>query len=273
MEDHIEQIIYDILEQDIPVLHDVTDIILGDTSSEIVLVAGKQGVVAGTDILKRMYEIIDDSVVVKVINGNGSKVDEDTIIAIISGKSVSIEKGLPTAITLLQHLCGVATYIQTCKSQLINSNITLYGPTKLTPLFQPMEELAIEYAGGRIYAKDFLGRVTISSIHINKCGGVTPALKILENVVDHNVKVTIEVSTFSEFIEAIQSDCDMIIISHHHLEETLRCLRQTRYDTMILVRGYVSMEDIQQLSGFPIDGIQPIPVQIPLMDVTYKRTS
>lgn len=106
----IDKIILAGLKEDMPFGDITTDNLIDEASqSEAVLIAKDTGVIAGIDIAKRVFEILDKNVVFEKKIVDGERVKSGDIIAEIKGNTRALLKGERTALNLLQHLSGIAT--------------------------------------------------------------------------------------------------------------------------------------------------------------------
>ena len=65
--------------------------------------------VAGLDVVKTVFEMVDNQLDVKLFSQNGSDASEDEILIEVNGSASSILKAERTALNFAQRLCGIAT--------------------------------------------------------------------------------------------------------------------------------------------------------------------
>ena len=87
MNEQIDHIINEALKEDIPTIDVTTDNLFTDQVSEGAFIAKEDGVLSGVSVMKRVFEIIDDSIYIKIINTDGTFVEKGDVIDKISGKS------------------------------------------------------------------------------------------------------------------------------------------------------------------------------------------
>ena len=104
----MDKIIMNALKEDIPSGDITTDNIIDEKSeSEAVLIAKAEGVIAGLDVAKRVFMLLDDRIVFEKKVEEGQRVKYGDTIAIIRGNTRVILKAERTALNLLQRLSGM----------------------------------------------------------------------------------------------------------------------------------------------------------------------
>ncbi|MBU1019981.1 MAG: carboxylating nicotinate-nucleotide diphosphorylase, partial [Firmicutes bacterium] len=210
----IDEIIMNALQEDIPTIDVTTDNLFKDETSEGLFVAKEDGVLSGVEVMKRVFEIVDPDVYVKVINFDGVSVEKGDIIAIISGKSKSILKGERVALNLMQRMCGVATLTKKFVNETKGTKALILDTRKTTPNLRVIEKMAVVHGGGINHRMSLSDQVMIKDNHIMAAGSITKAVQIIKEKVDHNIKVEVEVETFEQFLEAISTKCDIIMLDN-----------------------------------------------------------
>ncbi|MCX7615742.1 MAG: nicotinate-nucleotide diphosphorylase (carboxylating), partial [Clostridiales bacterium] len=71
--------------------------------------AKENGVVCGLNIVGRVFQLLDEAVVLKYRVQEGQKVSKGDVIADIEGPARSVLTGERTALNLLQRMSGIAT--------------------------------------------------------------------------------------------------------------------------------------------------------------------
>jgi nicotinate-nucleotide pyrophosphorylase len=217
MDTNIERILYDALADDIPEYPDETEILLRGVTSEAVFHAGTRGVLMGMEILIRLFEIVDDTVVVKAINHDGVLLEEGEVIAIVSGDAASIHKTIPTVTTFLSRLSTIATTVTPLAVRLHEHAIQLFAPKSDTPLFHVVEAYAYTRSGAILENDHVLRRLT--PFHYQVAGGVQAAVNHVRPLLDNTAPLVCEVETFEQYTLANQTFCDIIVLYASTVEQ------------------------------------------------------
>ncbi|MBN2605203.1 MAG: carboxylating nicotinate-nucleotide diphosphorylase [Bacilli bacterium] len=254
MDKLIDKIIEDALHEDIPTIDITTDNLFQNEMSEGVFVAKEDGVLSGVQVMKRVFEIVDDEVFVKIINFDGTFVEKGDIIAIISGKSKSILKGERVALNLMQRMCGVATLTKKFVDETKGTRALILDTRKTTPNLRVLEKMAVVHGGGINHRMSLSDQVMIKDNHIMAAGSITRAVEIVKEKVDQHIKIEVEVETFEQFLEAITTNCDIIMLDNMSNELMKKCV-QNNNGKLLEASGNMMIERIKGVANTGVDFI------------------
>ena len=254
MNNEINTIIINALKEDIPTIDVTTDNLFTDEISEGSFIAKENGVLSGVKIMKRVFEIVDPEVYIKVINTDGSYVEKGDLIAIISGKSRSILKGERVALNLMQRMSGVATLTRQFVDQIKNNHTKILDTRKTTPNLRIIEKMAVLDGGGINHRFSLSDQVMIKDNHIKAAGSITRAVEIIKSKVDHHIKIEVEVESFEQFLEAIETECDIIMLDNMDNDLMRKCV-EVNNGKLLEASGNMVLERIFGVSETGVDFI------------------
>jgi len=254
MNKNIDTIITNALHEDIPTIDVTTDNLFTDELSEGSFIAKENGVVSGIKVMRRVFQILDPEVYIKIINTDGSYVEKGDIIAIISGKSRSILKGERVALNLMQRMCGIATLTRQFVDQIKNGHTKILDTRKTTPNLRIIEKMAVLDGGGINHRFSLSDQVMIKDNHINAAGSITRAVEIIKSKIDHNIKIEVEVETFDQFLEAIETDCDIIMLDNMD-NDLMRLCVESNKGKLLEASGNMVLNRIHGVSETGVDFI------------------
>lgn len=250
----IDKIIVEALKEDIPTIDVTTDNLFTDEQSEGVFIAKENGVLSGVSVMKRVFDIIDDSVLIKVINNDGTYVETGDIIAIISGKTSSILKGERVALNLMQRMSGVASLTRKFVEQINNDKTKILDTRKTTPNLRILEKMAVVHGGGINHRMNLSDQVMIKDNHIKAAGSISKAVEIIKSKVDHDIRIEVEVENYEQFLEAINTDCDIIMLDNMSNELMRKCVINND-DKLLEASGNMTLDRIKSVSETEVDFI------------------
>ncbi len=220
----IDEIILNALKEDIPTIDVTTDNLFSSEVSEGVFIAKEPAIISGVEVMRRVFSLVDEDVYFKVINGDGFKVDTGDVIAIISGKSSSILKGERVALNLFQRMCGVATLTNIFVKEVGNLNTKILDTRKTTPNLRILEKMAVVHGGGINHRYSLSDQVMIKDNHIKAAGSITKAVEMIKSKIDHSIKIEVEVEEYSQFLEALETECDIIMLDNMSNDLMTKCV-------------------------------------------------
>lgn len=105
----IDEIIINALKED-GAYDDITSnsIIKKSSSCTVDLISKEDGIIAGTEVFKRVFELLG-GVEVEFFISDGQKMKNGEVIAKITGSTYNVLSGERTALNLLQRMSGIAT--------------------------------------------------------------------------------------------------------------------------------------------------------------------
>lgn len=250
----IDKIILDALKEDIPTIDVTTDNLFQDQMSEGMFFAKENGVLSGVDVMKRVFELVDDTIYLKIINGDGTFVEKGDLIAVISGKARSILKGERVALNLMQRMSGVATLTKKFVDCVNNTHTKILDTRKTTPNLRVLEKQAVVHGGGINHRMSLSDQVMIKDNHIKAAGSITDAVRIVKEKIDHNIKIEVEVETYDQFLEAIQTECDIIMLDNMSNELMRKCVLNNT-NKLLEASGNMTLDRISSVSDTGVDFI------------------
>jgi len=254
MDIQIDNIIKNALAEDIPSIDVTSDNLFTDEVSEGVFIAKENGVLSGVEIMRRVFQIVDDSLLFKVINNDSSKVEKGDYIAIIRGNTASILKGERLALNILQRMSGIATLTQKFVNEIDNNHTKILDTRKTTPNLRVLEKLAVTHGGGINHRFSLSDQVMIKDNHIKAAGSITNAVEIISKSIDHSIRVEVEVETYDQFIEAINTECDIIMLDNMDNSLMKECVDNNN-GKKLEASGNMTLNRIKEVSETGVDFI------------------
>jgi len=271
MDKRIDKIILDALVEDIPTIDVTTDNLFTDEVSEGAFIAKEPGVLSGVEVMKRVFELLDETIDFKIINNDSTEVDTGDIIAIISGRTASILKGERVALNLMQRMSGIATLTKKFVDELNNDFTKILDTRKTTPNLRIIEKLAVIHGGGVNHRFCLSDQVMLKDNHIKTAGSITRAVEIVKSKIDHSIKVEVEVETYDQFIEAINTECDIVMLDNMSNDLMRKCVA-TNNSKLLEASGNMTVERIKAVSDTGVDFISvgALTHSYKAMDVSLK---
>jgi len=207
------------LEEDMP---------FGDITSDYVLdenqqgsgqfIAKEEGIICGLLVLQKIFEILDQAVVIEFFKHDGDWVKTKDVIATISGPIGSILKGERLALNIIQRLSGIATMAKQYSKETEGYEAKIVDTRKTTPGFRALEKYAVRIGGCVNHRYSLSDAVLIKDNHIAGAGSITKAVEKAKKNIAHTVKIEVETETLEEVKEAIMSGADIIMLDNMDVE-------------------------------------------------------
>ena len=196
-----------------------TDLIVPvEVLARAALVARESGVVAGLDLAKLAFELIDPEIAVEVAANDGTVVAPGDGIARISGPARGILTAERTALNFLGHLSGIASVTASIVAAVRGTKAKIVCTRKTTPGLRAVEKYAVRAGGGANHRFGLDDALLIKDNHVAIAGGVVPALRRARAGVGHLVKIEVEVDTLDQLREALGEGADAVLLDNMSLE-------------------------------------------------------
>ena len=185
-------------------------------------VVAKQGVVvAGTEVARRVFELVDEGIEVEIRAPDGSFVVPGETVLRIRGPLRGILTAERTAMNFLGRLSGIAGLTFAFVEAVRGTEARVVDTRKTTPGFRALEKAAVRAGGGENHRMGLHDMVMIKDNHIAAAGGVVAAIDQVRAANDRDLPVEVEVRTLSELAEALIRPVDRILLDNMDLA-TLR---------------------------------------------------
>jgi nicotinate-nucleotide pyrophosphorylase (carboxylating) len=216
----IEPLVRGALLEDLGRAGDLTtdSIVPVEVSARAALVARESGVVAGLDLAKLAFELIDPEIAVEIAANDGTVVAPGGVIARISGPARGILTAERTALNFLGHLSGIASVTASIVAAVHGTKAKIVCTRKTTPGLRAVEKYAVRAGGGANHRFGLDDALLIKDNHVAIAGGVAPALRRARAGVGHLVKIEVEVDTLDQLREALGEGADAVLLDNMSLE-------------------------------------------------------
>jgi len=238
------------------------DISHGDVTTEALIppdLQGKasilvkaRGILAGSEIAKRVFVKVDPSLKVEVLIKDGAEVKPGDIVATISGSVASILKAERVALNFLQRLSGIASQTAqfVAKTQGLKVNIT--DTRKTTPGLRLLEKYAVRVGGGQNHRFHLGDGILIKDNHLAALRALGMSFKDIiakaKQNAPHGLKVEVEVNTAEEAMDAAEAGADIIMLDNMSPDEMRRVVSLVSGRVKIEASGGITLANVRSIA-------------------------
>ena len=232
--DTLDALIAAALAEDIGAGDVTTDAVIpSDMTCRGKIVCKEDGVIAGLTVAARVFAMVDERITFDAKTRDGEKVQEDQIVARISGPAQGMLKAERVALNFLQHLSGVATMTARYVKAVDGTKTKILDTRKTTPGLRGLEKYATRIGGAVNHRMGLYDAVLIKDTHLALVGGITPALRAVRKAYP-DTDVNVEVSNAQELEQALTDKAPRILLDNF-------APGQVR-DAMQVIRGRAEVE-------------------------------
>jgi nicotinate-nucleotide pyrophosphorylase (carboxylating) len=178
------------------------------------VIARQQGIVAGLDLARLAFQLIDPAIEMHVAYNDGTVVASGDVIATLSGPARGILTAERVALNFLCRLSGIATATASVVAAVQGHKAKIVCTRKTTPGLRSIEKYAVRVGGGSNHRFGLDDAVLIKDNHVAIAGSVTEALKRAKRGVGHLVKIELEVDTLDQLREALDQGIDAVLLDN-----------------------------------------------------------
>jgi nicotinate-nucleotide pyrophosphorylase (carboxylating) len=212
----LEPLVRAALLEDLGRAGDVTTnaIVPADARVTTVLAARQAGVVAGLDVARLAFQLIDPAIRIDVEREDGTTLAPGDVIATISGPARGILTAERVALNYLGHLSGIASATASIVAAVRGTKATIVCTRKTTPGLRAVEKHAVRLGGGGNHRFGLDDAVLIKDNHVAIAGGVVEALRRAKSGAGHLVKIELEVDSLAQLTEALEEGVDAVLLDN-----------------------------------------------------------
>lgn len=177
-----------------------------NASASAKLLVKENGVLAGLEVVKRLYSLYDENITLRCFKNDGDPIKVGDVAFIVSGASQTILTTERTVLNILQRMSAIATLTNQVVSKVSAYPVTILDTRKTTPGFRYFEKEAVRIGGGTNHRFGLYDMVMLKDNHLDYAGGIKEAIqKTREYLSTNNLlrKIEIEVRNFDELNEVI----------------------------------------------------------------------
>ena len=225
---------------------------------EVELICKQDGVIAGLDVFKRTFELLDSKTEVTFTKKDGDAVKNGDKIGVVRGDIRVLLSGERTALNYLQRMSGIATYTRSIADLLKGSKTKLLDTRKTTPNMRVFEKYAVKVGGGYNHRYNLSDGILLKDNHIGAAGGVKESVQMAKEYAPFVRKIEIEVENLDMLKEALDAGADIIMLDNMSVEDMKEAVKLVSGKAETECSGNVTKENVERLIDIGVDYIQAV---------------
>lgn len=240
---------------------------------EVELICKEDGVIAGLDVFKRVFELLDENTEVTFTCKDGDTVRKGERLGIIRGDIRVLLSGERTALNFLQRMSGIATYTRKIADLLQGTKTKLLDTRKTTPNMRIFEKYAVKVGGGYNHRYNLSDGILLKDNHIGAAGGVKEAIQMAKEYAPFVRKIEIEVENLDMLREALEAGADIIMLDNMSVEDMREAVKLAAGKAETECSGNVTKENVAKLVDIGVDYISSgaLTHSSPILDLSLKN--
>lgn len=218
------------------------------------IVAKQQGVVAGLDVARATFLMLDDRVIFEPKVKEGAQVSRGDLLARVSGPARALLIGERTALNFLGRMSGIATLTSQFVQAVRGTSAIILDTRKTAPGLRSLDKLAVKRGGGENHRMGLFDMVLIKDNHIDFAGSITAAVERVR-AAGTSLEIEVEARTLEDVAEALELGVERILLDNMELEMIREAVLLNRGRAKLEASGTVTIENVREIAETGVDSI------------------
>lgn len=271
---NVDHLILQALREDITSEDITTNSVMPEyTLGEVQLICKQDGVIAGLEIFKRVFTLLDDTTTFDMQAKDGDEVKNGQLLGIVRGDIRVLLEGERTALNYLQRMSGIATYTHSIAVLFEGSKTKLLDTRKTTPNMRVFEKYAVKVGGGYNHRFNLSDGILLKDNHIGAAGSVAKAVAMAKEYAPFVRKIEVECETLDMVKEAVEAGADIIMLDNMDKQTMKEAIAMIDGRAKTECSGNVTKENVAALIDVGVDYISSgaLTHSAPIMDLSLKN--
>jgi len=230
-----------------------------DIADKARLLVKDDGVLAGVELAKQIFEKVDPDLKMEVFLEDGASIKFGDEAFHVSGKSQSLLSAERLVLNCMQRMSGIATKTKLFTDLVAGTNAKILDTRKTTPGMRYLEKWAVRIGGGHNHRMGLYDMIMLKDNHVDFCGGIKQAiLKTNEYIANKKLDIKIEIETRS--LDEVQQVLDVgkvnrIMLDNFPPEKIVEALKliDGKYETE--ASGGITLDTVRSYADTGVDYI------------------
>ena len=240
------------------------------------LLIKEDGILAGVEVVKRVFARFDPSLEVQVLIEDGSHVKKGDIAMIVSGKVRSLLQTERLMLNIMQRMSGIATTTNKYVELLKGTKTHVLDTRKTTPGMRMLEKQAVKIGGGVNHRIGLFDMILLKDNHVDFAGGINNAIDRCHDYLKANsldLKIEIEVRNFDELQQVLDhGGIDRIMLDNFSVDDTRKAVKMIngKYETES--SGGITFDTIRSYAECGVDfvSVGALTHSVKCLDMSFK---
>lgn len=238
--------------------HTTLSTIPADAMGRQHLLVKEEGILAGVDIARRVFERYDPSLKMTVMIGDGSRVKPGDIAFVVEGPVRSLLVTERTMLNIMQRMSGIATMTARYQERLKGLKAKVLDTRKTTPGMRILEKEAVRIGGGANHRIGLFDMILIKDNHVDFAGGIPNAVSRARAYLKEkgkDLKIEVEVRNTDEIHQALDARVDRIMLDNFTPERTAEAVALIGGAAEIESSGGITLDTLRAYGEAGVDFI------------------
>jgi len=222
------------------------------------LIVKEEGILAGVDVARKVFEKFDPELKMTVMIGDGAHVKPGDVAFVVEGKVRSLLQTERTMLNIMQRMSGIATTTARYQRELEGLKTKVLDTRKTTPGMRLLEKEAVKIGGGENHRIGLFDMILIKDNHVDFAGGIPQAVKAAKDYCHANgkeLKIEVEVRNTEEIDQALEAGVDRIMLDNFTPQRTREAVERIGGRCEIESSGGITLDTLREYGECGVDYI------------------
>ena len=212
------------------------------------IVAREILVAAGSPLISLIYSLIDEKVSVVSFFTDGDEINENEVIATVSGPAISVLSGERTVLNFIQRLTGIATLTAKYVKEVAGTDVEIIDTRKTTPGWRLLEKYAVKCGGGVNHRFNLADMIMFKDNHIALSG--KSIIELIKTAREEfpSVKIACEADTIDQVKILLDADVDIIMLDNMSVEMTKHAVELAGRGVVLESTGGITLDNVRAVA-------------------------
>ncbi|MDR9401323.1 MAG: carboxylating nicotinate-nucleotide diphosphorylase [Psychroflexus sp.] len=230
-----------------------------DARGKARLIIKEDGVLAGLEVAKQIFETVDPKLEIKEYHKDGDILKKGDIVFEVHGNQRSILKAERLVLNTLQRMCAIATNTWKLNEKIEDTSTKILDTRKTTPGIRLLEKMAVRIGGGVNHRFGLYDMIMLKDNHIDYAGSISNAIKHTKAYLEEqkkDLKIVVEARNLDEVDEILENEpVERILLDNFTPENTRKAVSRINGKCDTESSGNISIDTASNYARCGVDYI------------------
>ena len=222
------------------------------------LIIKEEGILAGVEIARKVFEKFDPELKMTVYINDGEHVKPGDVAFEVEGSVRSLLQTERVMLNIMQRMSGIATQTAKYQQRLDGLKTKVLDTRKTTPGMRMLEKEAVRIGGGCNHRIGLFDMILIKDNHVDFAGGIRQAVEAARKYCAEkgkDLKIELEVRNEDEIRQALEVGVDRIMLDNFTPERTREAVKLINGAVEIESSGGITLDTLRDYGECGVDFI------------------
>lgn len=248
-----------------------------DAFGKMKLLVKQDGIIAGIEIAKQIFDRIDSSIKIsEQLLSDGDKIKYGDVAFYVEGRTQALLQSERLVLNVMQHMSGIATQTAIYVKCLEGFKTKILDTRKTTPGMRVLDKMAVKIGGGENHRMGLFDMIMLKDNHIDFAGGIENAILKTQDYLkrtNRSLQIEIEVRSIADIEKVLQTGgVDIIMLDNFDIEKTREAVNLINGKYKTESSGGITITNLREYAECGVDfiSIGALTHQIKSLDLSLK---